>query len=460
LFYPIEGSETTPTVQTASTTPQATKSPQKILASTTTTYGNGKYGMPPRDLDKANNTLTLNASYAQGLENNNSFDGKGDIEILSKNIGNISMINNSKIYEGNANNVSQLEMDDLILKLMFEDNKKATLPPNPHASQALKDHYQNTNTYQYQQTTQSYQHPSQSTAQTTSSHYQPSTQATPQYQQVTVPSLNLEHRSHSVSSSQKLAQGNIENLNVQRSNSRPTVNGAFEEFANQKKQASESISTHFSSHEYNTTHTETKSEFKYETKFDASKYDKLDTKDSNTPNSAKMKTSYSNSNLGGGANKSQSQNLSEYNTKDSTAGYHSNNGKCSCNCSDQLQKANVKIENLEKKIKLLLEENKILKYLATDPKEKEKENKPEYKTQEYKTAEYKPAEYKTEVKPDPKLETMNSIPQLTQTKSLYEKSVANTEFHTVPDNYDDFEIPEKNSVSSSLAMNFIISRPY
>ncbi len=71
-------------------------------------------------------------SYLQA-ENNTSFDLKGDIEALSKNIGNISMINNSKIHDPNAN-VSQLEMDDLILKMMLEDgaNKKG-LPPNPYS---------------------------------------------------------------------------------------------------------------------------------------------------------------------------------------------------------------------------------------------------------------------------------------------------------------------------------------
>lgn len=76
-----------------------------------------------------------------------------------------------------------------------------------------------------------------------------------------------------------------------------------------------------------------------------------------------------------------------------------------------------------------------MKYLATDPKEKEFKPEPKFE----------------------KLETNSSIPQLTQTKSVYEKSVTNTEFHTVPDTYDDIEIPEKNSVSSIIDYSFLIS---
>ncbi len=36
------------------------------------------------------------------------------------------------------------------------------------------------------------------------------------------------------------------------------------------------------------------------------------------------------------------------------------NTKCYCNCSEQLQRANLRIESLEKKLKLLTEENKVL----------------------------------------------------------------------------------------------------
>jgi len=35
------------------------------------------------------------------------------------------------------------------------------------------------------------------------------------------------------------------------------------------------------------------------------------------------------------------------------------NTKCYCNCSEQLQRANLRIESLEKKLKLLTEENKV-----------------------------------------------------------------------------------------------------
>ena len=76
--------------------------------------------VPPR-CDKANNSIALNLSIHQNCDT--SFDLKGDIEALSKNIGNISMINNSKVAD-NAN-VSQLEMDDLILKMMLDNPEKA-----------------------------------------------------------------------------------------------------------------------------------------------------------------------------------------------------------------------------------------------------------------------------------------------------------------------------------------------
>ncbi len=114
---------------------------------------------------------------------------------------------------------------------------------------------------------------------------------------------------------------------------------------------------------------------------------------------------------------------------------HQPNSKCSCGCAEQLQKANLKIESLEKKIKLLLEENKvsfkifhlkskILKYLATDPKENQ---------------------FKTE------FSTNSSNAQLNvQTKSLFEKSVNTHENYTPPDHYDELnELPEKNVVSNS-----------
>lgn len=34
--------------------------------------------------------------------------------------------------------------------------------------------------------------------------------------------------------------------------------------------------------------------------------------------------------------------------------------KCSCNCYEQLQRANLRVESLEKKLKLLTEENKVI----------------------------------------------------------------------------------------------------
>ena len=47
--------------------------------------------------------------------------------------------------------------------------------------------------------------------------------------------------------------------------------------------------------------------------------------------------------------------------RESVGGYSgSNNNKCYCNCSEQLQRANLRIESLEKKLKLLTEENKVL----------------------------------------------------------------------------------------------------
>ena len=71
----------------------------------------------------------MNVSYAQPAEHNTSFENKKDIEILSKNIGNISVIGNHRQSgDGNAN-VSQLEMDDLLLKMMLEDGAN---PGNPN----------------------------------------------------------------------------------------------------------------------------------------------------------------------------------------------------------------------------------------------------------------------------------------------------------------------------------------
>ena len=77
----------------------------------------------PQTNDKANSTLAFNLSMQQSAEM--SFDMKGDLETLSKNIGNISTINNSKLVD--THNVSQLEMDDIILRSMLENPEKAKI---------------------------------------------------------------------------------------------------------------------------------------------------------------------------------------------------------------------------------------------------------------------------------------------------------------------------------------------
>ena len=76
----------------------------------------------PSRNEKVNSSFALNLSTIHQT-GDASFDLKGDIEALSKNIGNISMINNSKFIDNQ--NVSQLEMDDFILKMMLENPDKA-----------------------------------------------------------------------------------------------------------------------------------------------------------------------------------------------------------------------------------------------------------------------------------------------------------------------------------------------
>ena len=96
---------------------------------------------PTRDnnekIPNANNTLALNGSYTQVQENNSSFDTRKDLEILSKNIGNISVIGNMR-HNSENHNSSQLEMDDMLLKMMMDDgthigaglnNFRKSLPP-------------------------------------------------------------------------------------------------------------------------------------------------------------------------------------------------------------------------------------------------------------------------------------------------------------------------------------------
>jgi len=101
--------------------------------------------------------------------------------------------------------------------------------------------------------------------------------------------------------------------------------------------------------------------------------------------------------------------------RESVGGYSTSNNqnKCFCNCSEQLQRANLRIESLEKKLKLLTEENKILKYLTSDNKEKEFSTQP----------------------------STNGVP----TKSVYDKSIGNYDL-TPHENYEDInEFPERES---------------
>ena len=97
------------------------------------------YRHPSRN-EKVNSSLALNLSTIHQA-GDASFDMKGDIETLSKNIGNISMINNSKIIDNQ--NVSQLEMDDLILKMMLENPEKAKSFKEQSNNQNLSIGYQN-----------------------------------------------------------------------------------------------------------------------------------------------------------------------------------------------------------------------------------------------------------------------------------------------------------------------------
>ena len=66
-----------------------------------------------------NSTLNVN----NHDEISNSFDNKGNMDILGGNFGDISMINNTRYQENNALG-AQIEADDLALKLMLEDVNK------------------------------------------------------------------------------------------------------------------------------------------------------------------------------------------------------------------------------------------------------------------------------------------------------------------------------------------------
>lgn len=96
---------------------------QGIAQGVGSTLGNPLRASIPQNNDKVNSTLAFNLSMHQSAEM--SFDMKGDLEALSKNIGNISTINNSKLVD--TQNVSQMEMDDIILKSMLENPEKAKI---------------------------------------------------------------------------------------------------------------------------------------------------------------------------------------------------------------------------------------------------------------------------------------------------------------------------------------------
>ena len=101
----------------------------------------GSHHRRPSRNEKVNSSLALNFSIHQ--TGDASFDMKGDIESLSKNIGNISMINNSKFIDNP--NVSQIEMDDLILKMMLENPDKAKSFKEQPNAQNLNTSYQSGN---------------------------------------------------------------------------------------------------------------------------------------------------------------------------------------------------------------------------------------------------------------------------------------------------------------------------
>ena len=133
------------------------------------------------------------------------------------------------------------------------------------------------------------------------------------------------------------------------------------------------------------------------------------------------------------------------------------NGKCGCSCSDALTKANVKIESLEKKIRLLMEENKVLKYLATEAKDKEiKVEKLSEKVEKQERVEQKFEKFSVE-----KFD-YQSTPPISQpiplTKSLFEKSVGPHDLIPPPIDDDYFELPEKIRPKGSFHINLEIFR--
>jgi len=310
-----------------------------------------------------NNTLALNGSYAQVPENNNSFENKKELEILSKNIGNISVIGNQRA-SGDVNaNMSQLEMDDLLLKMMLEDG---TNPANPNA-----------NTNQFRKNLPP-QHPN---------------------------GLDLGG-----------GQGSKNYNNIYKTEKASQFSHATPNTDETKKSVQESTNVH-QQHpgRYSLdAQKDERDENKKENGTPSNQYHK--SKSSSSSKQLEGRHSYNHHNHQHGSS-SEAFNVQKEVPphRESVGGYSTSNNhnKCYCNCSEQLQRANLRIESLEKKLKLLTEENKILKYLTSDNKEKEFSTMP----------------------------STNGVP----TKSVYDKSIGNYDL-TPHENYEDInEFPERES---------------
>jgi len=305
-----------------------------------------------------NNTLALNGSYSQVPENNNSFENKKELEILSKNIGNISVIGNHRV-SGDVNaNMSQLEMDDLLLKMMLEDGTTGA-----------------NNTNQFRKNLPP-QHPN---------------------------GLDLG------------GQGSKNYNNIYKTEKASQFSQAAPSTDETKKSLQESTNTHQHQHH--------PGRYSLDAHAHAQKDEREENrKENGTPSNQyhKSKSSSSSKQLEGRHSYNHHHHHGD-NQKEVAPHRESvggGNTKCYCNCSEQLQRANLRIESLEKKLKLLTEENKILKYLTSDNKEKE---------------------YKTDFSTMP---STNGVP----TKSPYEKSVGNYDLTTPHENYEDInEFPERES---------------
>jgi len=308
-----------------------------------------------------NNTLALNGSYAQVPENNNSFENKKELEILSKNIGNISVIGNQRA-SGDVNpNMSQLEMDDLLLKMMLEDG---TNPANAHA-----------NTNQFRKNLPP-QHPN---------------------------GLDLGG-----------GQGTKTYNNIYKTEKASQFSHATPNTDETKKSAQESTNVHQHPGRYSLdAQKDERDENKKENGTPSNQYHK--SKSSSSSKQLEGRHSYNHHHHHGNSSETLNVQKEAAPHRESVGGYSTSNNqnKCFCNCSEQLQRANLRIESLEKKLKLLTEENKILKYLTSDNKEKEFSTQP----------------------------STNGVP----TKSVYEKSIGNYDL-TPHENYEDInEFPERES---------------